>query len=110
MKILSLLMSFLLIFFASLGVHASGNLDQAIKHSEAALKSEKVKSVADHAAEAKKYAQAAKNDKDRVIDGKHLDEGIKCLSDAMKDGEKGDADEAKKAVKDAIEHFKQAIK
>lgn len=110
MKVLSLVMSFLLVFFVSFGVHAASNLDQAIKHSEAALKSETGKSVADHAAEAKKYAQAAKNDKDRVIEGKHLDEGIKCLSDAMKEGEKNDADEAKKAVKDAIEHFKQATK
>lgn len=110
MKALSLFVSFLLIFYVSLNAHASNNLDQAIKHSEVALKSDQAKSVAEHAAEAKKYAHAAKNDKDRVIDGKHLDEGIKCLSDAMKEGENGNADEAKKAVKDALEHFKQATK
>ncbi|MBL8497706.1 hypothetical protein ABF87_10340 [Nitrosomonas sp. JL21] len=110
MKALSFFVSFLLISLMSLNVHAASNLDQAIQHSEAALKSEKGTSVAEHAAEAKKYAQAAKNDKDKVIEGKHLDEGIKCLSDAMKEGEKNNADEAKKAVKDAIEHFKQASK
>lgn len=110
MKSLSLLVSFLLITFISLNVYASDNLNQAIKHSEAALKSDEGKSVANHAAEAKRYAHAAKNDKNRVIEGKHLDEGIKCLGDAMKEGENGNADEAKKAVKDALEHFKQAAK
>ena len=110
MKFLSLFVSVLLISFMSFSAQASSNLDQAIKHSEAALKSDKGTSVAEHAAEAKKYAHAAKNEKDRVIEGKHVDEGIKCLSDAMKEGEKGNTDEAKKAVNDALDHFKQAAK
>lgn len=89
---------------------ASSNLDQAIQHAAAATKSKEAKSVVEHATEAKKYANASKSDRDKVIDRNHLDEGIKCLTDAVKEGEDGNTDAAKKAAKDAVEHFKQAAK
>lgn len=109
MKIITLLTSFLIMAFLSFStLAASSNLDQAIQHAEAAIKSEKGKSIAEHATEAKKYANASKSDKDKVIDRKHLDEGIKCLTDAIKEGEDENIDAAKKAAKDAVEHFKQA--
>jgi hypothetical protein len=111
MKISTLLTTLLILIFLSFNtLAASSNLEQAIQHAQAAIKSEEAKSVAEHAAEAKKYANASKGDTDKVIDRKHLDEGIKCLSDAVKEGKDGNTDEAKKAAKDAVEHFKQAAK
>ncbi|MEI2767671.1 MAG: small metal-binding protein SmbP [Nitrosomonas sp.] len=52
----------------------------------------------------------SKSGTDKIIDRKHLDEGIKRLTDAVKEGEDGNTDAAKKAVRDAVEHFKQASK
>lgn len=109
MKTITLFTGFLLMAFLSLGtLAASSNLDQAIQHAEAAMKSEKGKSIAKHATEAKKYANASKGDSDKVINRKHLDESIKCLSDAIKEGESDDVKAAQKSAKDAVEHFKQA--
>ncbi|MER2514187.1 MAG: small metal-binding protein SmbP [Nitrosomonas ureae] len=85
-------------------------MDHAIQHAETAAKSADGKTVAKHAMEAKKHANAAKNDKDRQIDANHLGEGIKSLDEAVNEGKDGEADAAKKAASDAIEHFKQAAK
>lgn len=111
MKTITLLTTLIMMTFFSLSaVAGASHLDQAIQHSEAAAKSADGKAVAKHATEAKKHANAAKNDKDRQIDAKHLDEGIKSLDEAVKEGKDGEANAAKKAAADAIEHFKQAAK
>lgn len=111
MKRITLFTSILILSLLSFSTFAaSSNLDQAIQHGEAAVKSKEAKSISEHAAEAKKYANASKSDTDKIIDRKHLDEGIKRLTDAVKEGEDGNTDAAKKAVKDAVEHFKQASK
>ncbi len=100
----SILMMALLSFGATAG---SNHLEQAIQHAETAMTSVDGKTVAQHASEARVHAKSAKNDKS---DSKHLDEGIKCLDDAVKEGTDGNTDAAKKAAKDAVEHFKQATK
>ncbi|SNX61151.1 Small metal-binding protein [Nitrosomonas ureae] len=111
MKTITLLTTLIMMTFFSLSVLAGeSHLDHAIQHAETAAKSADGKAVAKHAMEAKKHANAAKNDKDRQIDTKHLDEGIKSLDEAVKEGKDGEADAAKKAASDAIEHFKQASK
>ncbi len=110
MKTITLFASLIITTFFSLSALAgAGHLDQAIQHAEMAVKSTDGKAVAKHAMEAKKYANAAKNDKDRQIDTNHMDEGIKSLDDAVKEGKDGETDAAKKAASDAIEHFNQAV-
>ncbi|WP_242447343.1 small metal-binding protein SmbP [Nitrosomonas supralitoralis] len=111
MKTITLFSSILVMALFSFGAIAeSSHLEQAIQHAESAAKSADGKAIAHHARMAKNQANAAKNQRDRIIDRKHLDEGIKCLDDAIKEGEDGDIDEAKQAATDAVKHFKQAIK
>ena len=100
----SILIMTLLSFSAIAG---QSHLDEAIQHAEAAVASTDGKTVAQHAEEAKTHAKAAKNDK---TDAKHLDEGIKCLDGAIKEGNDGNLDAAKKEATDAVKHFKQAAK
>ncbi|MBA3756976.1 MAG: hypothetical protein H0X02_12460 [Nitrosomonas sp.] len=108
MKTISLYVSILIMaLFSFSAIAADSHLDQAIQHAEAAITSPDGKAVAQHAEEAKTHAKAAKNDK---TDGKHMDEGIKCLDDAVKEGKAGNTDAAKKAARDAVNHFKQAAK
>ena len=93
--------------FSFSAIAGQSHLDQAIQHAEAAVTSPDGKTIAQHAEESKTHAKAAKNDK---TDAKHVDEGIKCLDDAVKEGNDGNIDAAKKAATDAVEHFKQAAK
>lgn len=88
----------------------SGHLDEAIKHSEQAASASDAKGVAQHAKEAKMHAQSAKDDKERKVDNKHVDEGISCLDTAVKEGDSGNADAAKKSAREALDHFKAAAK
>ena len=111
MKTITLYTSILIMALFSFSVLAeSGHLAQAIQHAESAVKSADGKTVAHHARMAKNHANAAKNQKDRVINRQHLDEGTKCLDDAVKEGEDGNTDAAKQAATDAVKHFKQATK
>lgn len=111
MKTFTLFASFFLMALLSFStLAAQSNLEQAIQHSQQAANSDKGKMVAEHAEEAKKFANAAKGDTDRVINSKELDKGIKCLTDAIEEGQKDNTDAAKKAAKDAVEHFRQAAK
>jgi len=94
-------------FLSFSAVAGQSHLDEAIQHAEAAAASTNGKTIAKHAQEAKTHAKAAKNDK---TDAKHLDEGIKCLDGAIKEGNDGNLDAAKKEAADAVKHFKQAAK
>lgn len=94
-------------FLSFSGIAGQNHLDQAIKHSEAAVTSVDGKTLAKHAQEAQIHAKAAKND---TTDSKYLDEGIKILDDAVKEGNEGNIDAAKKAATDAVKRFKQATK
>lgn len=93
--------------FSFSAVAGQSHLDEAIQHAEAAVTSADGKALAKHAQEAKTHAKAAKNDK---TDAKHVDEGIKCLDSAIKEGNDGNLDAAKKEATDAVNHFKQAVK
>ena len=108
MKTISLYAGILImVLFSVSAIAADSHLDQAIQHDEAAVTSPDGKSIAQHAEEAKTHAKAAKNDK---TDAKHMDDGIKSLDDAIKEGKGGNTDAAKKAARDAVNHFKQAGK
>ena len=109
MNMKTIFISFLVMALFSFSALAESNhLDQAIHHAQSAAKSADGETVAHHARIAKNHANASKSDRDRVINRKHLDQGIERLNDAIKEGEDGDADAAKQAVSDAIEHFRQA--
>lgn len=104
--ILSSLLIMSVLAFSSFGVNAGdSHLKEAIEHTEAAAKASDAKSVAQHAEEAKTHANAARVGSP---DDKHLQEGLKCLDDATREARDGKAEEAKKAAKDALEHFRQA--
>ena len=92
--------------FSSFSVNAgNSHLEEAIQHTEAATEADGAKSIAQHAEEAKTHANAARAEKS---DDKHLQEGLKCLDDATREARDGKTEEARKAVTDALEHFKQA--
>jgi hypothetical protein len=88
--------------FSFSAIAGQSHLDEAIQHAEVAATSSDGKAIAQHAQESKTHAKAAKNDK---TDAKHLDEGIKCLDDAVKEGNDGNIDAAKKAATDAVKPF-----
>lgn len=109
MKTITLFTSILIMaIFSSSALAVSSNLDQAIQHAQAAVKSTDGETVAKHARISKNYANAAKSDKDRQINRKHLDQGIESLDAAVSEGKDGNTEAAQQAATDAIEHFKQA--
>ncbi|MBP6058929.1 MAG: hypothetical protein KA524_11065 [Nitrosomonas sp.] len=110
MKTITLYTSFLMVLFFSVHTFAAGNhLTEAIQHAEAAVKSAEGKSIAQHAEEAKTHANAAKNEKTQATtSGSHLDAGIRSLDEAIKEGNLGAIDSARKAAEQAITHLKQA--
>jgi soluble cytochrome b562 len=111
MKTITLYTSILIIaLFSFSALAGSDHFGQAIKHAEAAVKSDDGATVAQHAKMAKTYANASKSEIDRQINRKHLDEGIKSLDEAVQEGNDGNTDAAKQAATDAINHFKQATR
>lgn len=99
----------IMILFSLSAIAGESHLVHAIKHAEAAAAAADGKAVAEHAEHAKAHAIDAKNNKNSKSDPKHIDEGIKCLNDAIKEGKGGNAEAAKKAATDAVNHFKQAV-
>ena len=111
MKIITLFTSILIMaIFSSSVLAESSHLDQAIQHAQAAVKSTDGETVAQHARISKNHANAAKSDRDRQINRKHLDEGIESLDVSVSEGKDGNTEAAQQAATDAIEHFKQATK
>jgi hypothetical protein len=104
----TLLISILGMMLFSLNVIADDHLDQAIQRAEAAVRANDGKILVQYATDSKVHATDAKRDK--TIDATHIEEGIKSLDDAMKEGKDGNTEAAKKATADAIKHFKQARK
>lgn len=102
------LFSFLLISLLSLNVLAArSHLELAIQYAEAALYAKDEKTLVEHAQEAKKYANTAKNEKG---DNRYLQQGLQCLNDAVSEAQSGKMNAATKAAKDALDHFKQATR
>lgn len=109
MKTITLYTSFLIIFFFSLSAFAAGNhLNEAIQHAEVAAKATEGKTISQHAEEAKTHANAAKAEKTQAATNPHLDAGIRSLDEAIKEGNLGAADSARKAAEQAVAHLKQA--
>ncbi len=110
MKTLTVSIGFLIILFISVNSFATGNhLTEAIQHAEAAAKSADGKTIAQHAEQAKTHANAAKKEKTpATTSNSHLDAGISNLDEAIKEGNLGAADSAKKAAGQAVIHLKQA--
>ncbi len=88
-------------------IAGSSHLKEAIEHTEAATKANDAKAITQHAEEAKTHANAAKSE---MSENKHLQEGLKSLDEAAQKGRDGKAEEARKAAKDALEHFNQTTK
>jgi Small metal-binding protein len=114
MKNITLLASLFIMAIISFSAIAEDTpLDQAIQHAQAAATSSDSKAVVQHATEAIMQATAAIKMKpiagryDKNEDN-HVSEGLKCLDDAVKEGNAGHTDAAKKAASDAVNHFKQA--
>lgn len=109
MKIITFFASILFMVFFSLGVMAGDNqLIDAIQHTQRAVTAVDSNDVVKHAEMAKNHANAAKTDKYNKFDNKQMDDGIKCLNDAIKEGKDGNAEAARKAANDALKHFTQA--
>lgn len=94
-----------LIFCCSVAVAAETHLNEAIKHTELALQSTEVKSIAQHMEEARTHSEAAQSEQGA---DSHLNEGIKKLDEAVKESQLGAAELAKKAAQEALTHLKQA--
>lgn len=93
-----------LFFFCTVIFAAESHLNEAIKHTEMALQSTEVKSIAQHMEEAKTHSEAAQSE--QTADS-HLNEGIKKLDEAVKESQLGAAELAKKAAQEALTHLKQ---
>lgn len=116
MNNITLLASFFIMAIISFSAVAGDTaLDQAIQHAQAAATSSDSKAVVQHATEAIMQATAAirmkpiaaRNDKNEE---NHISEGLKHLDEAVKEGNAGNTDVAKKAATDAVNYFKQATK
>lgn len=75
------------------------HLEEAIKHATEAADAADGKSIAQHAGLARTHAKTADD---------HLDAGIKSLDSAIKQGQLGHDDRAKKAAETAKAHLKAA--
>jgi len=96
MKGFGLLVSTVLIM-ASAGAYAGeSHMADALKHAEAAAKSDNGKEIVEHADKAKTHAKAA---------DEHLDAGITSLNDHAK---MKHVDLAKKSAEEAVTHLKAA--
>lgn len=109
MKTITLFASILIMaIFSSSALATSSHLDQAIEHAQAAVKSTDGDAVAQHARTSKNHANAAKSDRDRIINREHLDQGVDSLNVAISEGKEGNTEAAREAATDAIKHFKHA--
>lgn len=93
---------------SSFNVHADdSHLKETIKHTQEAVQAVDVKTIAQHVKEAKKHAMAAQSENP---EDKHIQEGMKCLDDALRESRNDEADSARKAASDALDKFNQAEK
>ena len=109
MRTITLFASILFMVVFSLSAMAGDNrLINAIQHTQRAVTAVDGMDVTKHAEVAKNHANAAKTDKHNKYDNKQMDDGIKYLDDAIKEGMDGNAEAARKAANDALKHFTQA--
>ena len=111
MKTIILFTSILILIFFSFSARGKGShLDLALQHAEAAVTSTQWKAVAEQAEMAKNHANPAKTENDQAgkMGSPHLDAGIRSLEVAIKEGQLGAADLARKAAEQAVAHLKKA--
>lgn len=85
------------------------HLEQAMQYSEAALYARDGKTLIEKAEEAKQQAMLANQQRER-IDGKHMEQGLQCLDNALKEARGGNVEAARTASKDALDHFTRAAR
>lgn len=107
-KTLSILSSiFILSLFMLNSVNAqveNVHLQEAIKHTEAVVQAEDVKTMTQLAREAGKYAVEVKS---TYPENEHLQEGLKHLNDVIKESQAGEPAAARKAAIVALSKFNQ---
>lgn len=90
----------IILTLCSFGAYAAeSHMEQALKHAEAAVKSDDGKAIAEHAGTAKSHAKVA---------NEHLTAGITSLDAAIDHGKQGHAELAKKSAEEAVTHLKAA--
>ena len=116
MKTLTLAICSLILVFTSLSAFSSystfagfDHLSEAIRHTYSASRSPNGKTVANHTEVARIHASATRNDNYRKIDHVFLNEGIRCLNLAVREGKNGNADAARQAVNDALLFLIQSV-
>jgi uncharacterized membrane protein YvbJ len=83
----------------SFSAYAESHIAEALKHAEAAVKSDDGKTIAEHAEASKTHAKVA---------DEHLDAGITSLNDAIDHAKLKHVDLAKKSLEEAVTHLKAA--
>lgn len=81
------------------------HLEQAMQYSEAALYARDGKTLMEKAEEAKQQATLASRER---AGGKHMEQGLQCLDNAINEAKAGNVEAARTASKDALDHFTQA--
>lgn len=108
MKIIRWCTNIVMLSFFSLGALAASNhLEQAIQHTEAAISAVNGPIIAENAGIAIIHAKAAKKNADQEADIKKLDDGIKFLEDAVKQGNESNSEAAKKSAMNALDQLIQ---
>ena len=99
MKGFGLLVSTVLIMASAGAYVGESHMADALKHAEAAAKSDNGKEIVEHADKAKTHAKAA---------DEHLDAGVTSLNDAIDHAKMKHVDLAKKSAEEAVTHLKAA--
>lgn len=81
------------------------HIEQAMQYSEAALYARDAKTLIEKAEEAKQQASLASGEKVR---GRHREQGLQCLDNALKEARAGNVEAWRTASKDALDHFTRA--
>lgn len=103
------LISVLALSFISFNVLAtSTHIEEAMRHTEAAMTSTDGHSIASHATDAITHARAAYDDKENKINPIEVDEALRFLNSAINEGNNAKVEAAQEAARKAHELFKFA--
>mgnify|MGYP003478381622 CR=1 FL=1 len=83
------------------------HLEQAMHYCQAALYARDGKTLIEKAEDAKQQAALVSREK---ADGKHMEQGLQCLDNAIKEARAGNVEAARTASKDALDHFTRAAR
>ena len=115
-KTMTLTVCSLILVFSSLSAFSSystfagfDHFSEAILHTYSAYRASNGKAIAQYAEVARIHANATRKDNYRKINYNLLDEGIRCLNTAVKEGNSGNTGAAKQAAGDALFCLIQSI-